>query len=254
MLRDKTRPGAFRTISIRRCRVVAVTALVATLLCTRPCSADFVEVYDTPSGSSTGGQPVNTQATFTDVGNTLTVTLNNLQANPTSVVQALSGLFFTFNTGQTSGTLSSSSGTERTIAGNGTYTDGSAVSTGWLVQNNVSGGLGLNVLGGAGPAHLIIGPPGSGGVYSNANSSIAGNGPHNPFLDQSATFTLTVPGLTSSSRINGVTFAFGTTAGTNNVAGVVVPEPASLVLFGLGIGCLGLMALRRQYAARAALV
>jgi hypothetical protein len=55
---------------------------------------------------------------------------------------------------------------------------GSSVPTDW--------GIALN---GATPAHTIIGPAGSGG-YTNADGSIAGNGPHNPSLDRTATFTL----------------------------------------------------------------
>ena len=83
------------------------------------------------------------------------------------------------------------------------------------------------------PAHTIIGRSSngtySGGTYSNANSSIAGNGPHNPFLE-GVTFSLSVVGVTASTTITAATFSFGTTAG-NTLAGTAsVPEPSTWML------------------------
>src|SRR5579885_2241673 len=77
--------------------------------------------FDTASGSTAGGQPVDGEAVFNTGNGTLSITLRNLQADPTSVVQAISGLFFTLSSGQTAGTLTSSSGTELTITGGGTF-------------------------------------------------------------------------------------------------------------------------------------
>lgn len=210
--------------------------------------ADTV-TFITPTGSMTGGQPVNASATFvTNANGSIDITLTNLQANPTSVVQAISDLDFTLSNGATTGMLSSSSGTEIAIASGGTATLGSAVSTGWVLNNAVSGGLQLDVLGTPeAPAHLIVGPSGAGGVYTDANGSIAGNKPHNPFLDQTATFVVDVSGVTDTTTITGVSFSFGTTAGANVVVGtpfMPTPEPASLML--LGSGLLGLPLLRRR--------
>jgi hypothetical protein len=112
----------------------------------------------------------------------------------------------------------------------------------------------LNVLaaGGAGPAHLIVGPPGAGNVYSNANGSIAGNGPHNPFLNQSASFTITGANITAATNDTAVTFSFGTTAGINipGVPGVPIPEPSSLVLSMVGAGFLGSIGFYRSIRRR----
>jgi hypothetical protein len=202
-------------------------------------------VFTTPAGSTIGGDPVNAQATFTTSTDTIQVLLQNLQVNPTTVAQNLSDLFLTLSTGQKSGTLSSSSGTERTVAGGGSFTNGSTVSTGWALSTSGSG-LELNVLGTpVGPAHTIIGPPGAGPAYPNANASIAGNGPHNPFLGQSASFTLHVPGVTASSVINSATFSFGTEEGSN-VPGTSnnVPDPATLSILFMG----GAIVLRRRQA------
>lgn len=201
--------------------------------------------FTTPTGSTIGGSPVNASATFVTSANTLTVTLTDLLANPTDVGQLISDLFFTLSNGSTAGTLTSSSGQELTVAGNGTFTTGATVSTGWALSPS-GGSLLLNVLGtSVGPAHLIIGPPGSGGTYSNANGSIAGNGPHNPFLNQTATFVITDGTITAATNVTAATFSFGTTAGSN-VVGVptTTPEPTTLVSLGgalLLLGALGRM-------------
>ena len=85
----------------------------------------------TPLGSMTGGQNVSAKATFTTGADSLTILLENLQADPKSVTQCLSGLQFHLNTGQTSGSLSSSSGTEALDCRNGSYVVGASVPDGW---------------------------------------------------------------------------------------------------------------------------
>jgi hypothetical protein len=138
---------------------------------------------------------------------------------------------------------------ERTVNSNGTFTDGSVLSTGWKLTSSP---LELDVLGAPiGPAHTIIGPPGGSDLYSNANGSIAGNKPHNPFLAGPVTFTLNIPGVTDDSTVDSATFSFGTTAGVN-VPGVpaqpFVPEPGSLVLAAVAVLGLAVARGRRRLA------
>jgi hypothetical protein len=204
--------------------------------------------FVTPSGSSTGGGPVDASASFVTSSGSLSIVLTDLEANPKDVAQLLSDLSFTVGNGGslTGATLSSSSSQEITVLSNGSFTLGSTVATGWVPSlSGSSGSLDVLAAGGAGPAHLLIGPPGAGGTYSNANPSIAGNGPHNPFLNQVATFSILGSGITADTTITSVTFSFGTTSGID-VQGVTVPEPSSLVLAGIGVGVLGLIALRRS--------
>jgi hypothetical protein len=201
-----------------------------------PAHAGSIE-YITPGGSTTGGQPVDASAFFTTSAGSLSIILTNLEANPTSVVQCLSDLQFTLGNGGslTGASLSSSAGQEITVNSNGTFTLGSTVATGWVqTLSGTSGVLDVLGAGGAGPTHLIIGPPGAMSTYSNANGSIAGNKPHNPFLDQSATFTITGASITADTTITSATFSFGTTEGANLVPGVAVPEPGSLALCATG--------------------
>ena len=108
------------------------------------------------------------------------------------------------------------------------------------------GGLKLDLLGSeAVPAHTIIGPPGVGGLYNSANGSIAGNRPHNAFIDQTARFVLNVP-ISESTRISEVIFSFGTGSGQNVTGTQPVPEPASLMLLGTGLGWLVLRPRNRR--------
>jgi hypothetical protein len=227
---------------------MAAVAL-APLAITTPAARADVFTFSTPTGSMAGGQPVSATATFTVTAGTISITLQNLQANPTSVIQALSDLDFTVGGGSlTSSSLTTSSGQEITVNDNtpGGFTLGSTVPTGWPYSSTATVGT-LNDLaaGGAGPTHLIIGPPDASNAYSNANGSIAGNSSHNPFLNQSATFTIGGAGILASTAITAVTFSFGTTSGTD-VTGVLVPEPSALAIAGLGaLGFIG-YGLRRR--------
>lgn len=219
----------------------AVLAAAVTIF---PLSA--TQVFMTPPGSSTGGGPVNAMVSFAAGAGTLTVTLVDLQANPTSVAQLLSDLEFTVSLlGTTS--LSSSSANFVTVNSNGSTSSAGSGSTGWVL-NSLGGSnytlCDVGCVGAAGPKHLIIGP----GPYTNANGSIAGNGPHNPFIDQTATFTISNSNITQNTTVSNIMFSFGTTAGifVNGDPGTI-PEPATTGFVGLGtlLSLLGVRAKRK---------
>lgn len=223
----------------RSTSIIAVLAL-AVLSLSSAANAS-VMTYITGAGATAGGLPVEAQVTFTTSANQVQITLENLGTDPKSVVQNLSGVFFTLSSGQTTGTLSSSSGLERTIASNGSFTDGSLAATTWVLGTSGSQ-VYLNGLG-SGPDRTIIGAPAGSGAYDNANSSIAGNGPHNPFLALSATFTLNMPGVTADSTVTATTFQFGTGSDTvPSFPGPNTPEPATMSLLLVG----GVAALLRR--------
>ncbi len=206
------------------------------------------------SGGS-GSTAYDAQATFTFGSGSLSIDLNNLIVNPKSVVQNVSALSFTLTDAFGTKTSYTSSGYERNVALNGSYSDVSgAVSTGWALGTTGTKTISLDVLaaGGVGPEHTLIGEPG-GSTYSNANSSITGNGPHNPFLHGDANFVLDYSGFSAGSTLSSVTFQFGTTDGSNQHTTTsfgVTPEPSTLIMLGtVAVGGIG-VALRRRVIAR----
>jgi hypothetical protein len=240
---------------------VSAAAIGLSVLTVSPASAATV-VFSTPAGSTVTDGAVNASATFITDPGSITVVLADLLANPRSVGQLLSDISFTFTGALASGaTLGLNVGQEITVADNGTATLGGFVATGWGLSATGTSTLHLDALGQPiSPAHLIIGPPGAGGTYDNANSSIAGNDPHNPFLNQTAGFVIDLLDPTALATITAVTFSFGTTEGAELVAGVPggtptpfenppgsTPIPSAVWLFAGGLGLLGMMGRRRKH-------
>ena len=207
-----------------------------------------------------GGLPVNVSADLVTGDGMVTVTLNNLQANPSSVIQGLSDFGFSIK-GITNpaASLASSTGHELNITDSGTFAVApGAVDTGWELTTPSSGpfahGVYLNVVGtGIGPAHVILGPPNSStNLYdATGGGSIQGNQAHNPFLASGASFTINVAGVTADTLIQSVIFSFGTAAGNNldgtcsrGCGGDQVPEPVTALL--LGGGLIMIEAVRRR--------
>jgi hypothetical protein len=187
-----------------------------------------------------GTLPVDVSYSWTTSLGQVSLTVTNLQANPTSIIQAVSDVFFTVSGGTGAGGYVSPAASYINIAANGTVSAaGTPANDTWLLSNLGSGAYHLDVLAGgaAGPHSLIIGPAGAGGVYTAANGSIAGNGPHNPFIDQTAIFTLAITGVTADSLLSNIVFSFGT-------EGALIPIPAAVWLFASGL--LGLIGIARR--------
>jgi hypothetical protein len=229
----------------------AILAFAVVLGLTTAASASQV-TFTTPGGSTdAAGDPVAASAQFTTSADTVTIVLTNLLVNQKDVGQNVSDLFFTLSTSQSSGSISSSSATARDVASDGTFTDSGPVDTGWALTFDAATGFHLNGLAGATfvPAHTLLGEPDGSNVYSNANASIAGNGPHNPFLAGPATFIVSVAGVTADTVITSATFSFGTTAGDNvpgGGPGPPVPEPATVITALCGLAPLALVRLYRR--------
>jgi hypothetical protein len=219
---------------LQRTHALALMAGILSSLVTLQTASANTETFTTSIGATTSGGSVDAQAVFTFSLNTISITLDNFESDPTDVAQGLSALLFTVSPAETSGTLTSSSGIPRSIDKNGVYSDSAAIPTGWILSNS-GGTFNLDDLGGAGPSNLVLGSFGASNTYDNANGSIAGNKPHNPFLADSATFTLTINGVTESSSVSSVKFQFGTTDGHDRVCAVPTPEPAPLAMLAIGL-------------------
>jgi len=200
-------------------------------------NADPISVC-TGAGCST----TNVSGTIVAGNGTVTITLNNnlTNAQVVSVIQNVSGVYFQVSGyNGTAVSLSGSNSTQSTnVAANGTGTLAGALNpTGWGAGHSgqvitVCVVCAFGVSSPAGPDQTIIGGDGV-GPYTNANGSIAGNDPHNPFLVGTVTFTLVVPGVTVDSTFSNVVIQFGTTATPPQVQ--QVPEPASMFLLGSGL-------------------
>jgi hypothetical protein len=212
--------------------VISMTVCAVLALSASAVSADPITV-------NTGGN--NVSGTIVAGNGTVTITLNNNLTNAQvfSVINNISAVYF-----QVSGynlaavTLSgSSSAGSTTIASDGTATAGAGFNpTGWAAGHSGSTitACVICAFGISSPAtqasQTIIGGTGT-GSYANANSSIAGNGPHNPFLTGQVVFTLVVPGVTVNSTFSNIVVQFGTEA----TPPTTVPEPASMLLLGTGL-------------------
>lgn len=164
---------------------------------------------------------VSAEADFSLSSGSLSLTLSNLKGNPTSAAQLISGIKFDVAGSSLSGsgnltTANSGEISDITTSGpnSGSYTAGTSdILTRWEATYSAAT-IHLTTLTGGQPNELIIGPddsgnfdPTLGGLYSNANSSINN---FNSSVLGSATFDITIPGLTSASQISGVVFEFGT--------------------------------------------
>jgi hypothetical protein len=215
--------------------------------------------------TTVNGSAVNAESTFTfNVTNqTITIQLLNLQLNPGDVAQLISGVEFDLThlgSGSLSGTsINSGLTTESSLDVNGSGTPiADQHSSSWIVQNTGISSLTLCTIcsGGGQPDELIIGGPDlTTGTYTAAMGSIAGNGPHNPFIMGSGgtyssgtlhtlqytspTWVLNLPGntLLPATSISHVNFLFGTTYGAveDSVSSFSAPEPGAMVMILSGL-------------------
>ncbi len=200
----------------------------------------------TTNNNHVGGLPVDGQVTFVTGTNEITVTLENLQTKISDIAQVLSGVSFALDNLHTSTTIASSAGLERTVHGNQSFADGLSVPTGWEIL--LDGQSMQLMLPNGMDDHSIIGPAGGNNKYSSANSSIAGNSNNNAFLSGPVSFVIPINGVTSATTVDWATFHFGICACYVQACNSFVPEPSTVTLVGIALGCGAIAAWRRRRA------
>jgi PEP-CTERM motif len=195
----------------------------------------------TSAGSvGTGGNAEDALAVITPGDGSITVTLTNCITDATTVAQNISDVFFTVS-GASTGTVGDATASYIEIADDGTITASTAGGQWGLCSSGGTFHLDDLGCGASGtPADTIVGIAGC-----TSKDSICGNTPHNPFIDGTATWTITAPGVTSDSTVSDVTISFGTLDFSSPTP---TPEPGTLAMLGFGLLGLAVLAHRRSFA------
>ena len=190
------------------------------------------------------GNTVSASADITASGDTLTILLTNLSPSLSAPNQALSDLLINFSTDITTLSNFTQAGTLITVNADGSTTAAGGSPDNWAASV-FSGSLYLNALTGGQPNDMI--------APDNIGSPNAGVLNFNPYIDTTATFTLTLSGA-ENLTIDGVQFSFGTQPGEfagcvgdcGETPGGIIPEPATWAMMILGFGGMGAMIRRRR--------
>ncbi len=248
-------------------RIGIITGIVIGLLGIPVAYADI-----TFAGAGTGTES-NLAATvnFAISGNDLIITLTNTGPSPAlNPPDILTAVFFSVEGNPTltpvSAVLGAGSQVLFPASGDGTSPEG-VVGGEWAYAQGLSapGGAdrgistaGLGLFGQANfPGDNLVGQTAVGGLEYGLvplSGTTGGNAPvtgPNPFIQNTAVFTLSFVGDLSLSDITGVSFQYGTSLSEPNIPGNIVPEPASITLFGIGIALMGYRMYRRRIASHA---
>jgi hypothetical protein len=226
------------------------TVLFCALILAYPAAANTYLFATTSSAQSVKGDPLDITGLIVLSAGDLQITLDSSDT-PGTETAALYGITFQVDQDLSIAskiTPDSISTTEATLSRNGTYTTTTPSSatlvstTTWNLTGTQSGSstsLQFSIKGTGQPHDMLVGPPGTGGLYHLTGSSFTN---HEPFYWETATFDIKVPGLLASDTIpvTSLNLLLGTTPNTNSEVTLTletgdVPEPDTLVFLGSGV-------------------
>jgi hypothetical protein len=212
--------------------------------------------FSTPNGAEDPAKnPVAASAIFVVSGNTITITLENTEANPIDDGQVLDAMTFQLaNQTIPNGATISMSMTESEfvdVGSTGAYTQVTTNLPSWSLTDSVSGsnidfdicnyketGMNCTSAGSEAPEGGIIGAAGANNKYTNANTTIKG-GPANPYIYDEATITIKLSSgtfTTNGASYSDVLFGFGSNV-ADDIPVPAAPEPSTFLMMGLlGVG------------------
>jgi hypothetical protein len=220
-------------------------ACAATLLATSASATTFI-LNATPNAN---GNNVSAQATYTTVGDHVTLTVTNTTADMFASNQAISDVLLDFTTDVTDVDAFTQDGQLANVTSGGVVTLVPGDPTRWDISL-VSGNVYLDALGGGSPTDMI--------ASTSFGATNGGFANFNPYILGTATFTFDLLGA-SNLHFKGLQFSFGTehefiANGTCTIDCPVinptggVPEPASWALMIVGFGGMGMTLRRRKQA------
>ena len=200
--------------------------------------------------TTTGGGVTSATADFTVGSGTLTVVLTDTATvAPSSRADLLSDLSFSISGGSASNASVTGTGNLTTCTSSGCG-PGVGSASAWEFGTNSGVGTGSFLLTGLSghPKTLILGSVNPVCSGNGTSGGLCGLPDARNYFQNSATFTLTIPGISPTSTISNVAFSFGTgpetvLAGTPPLQ-TAVPIPAAAWLFGSGL--MGLVAVARR--------
>jgi len=220
-------------------------------------SAHAVIIY-TASGLS-DSYPISATAAFDISAGQILLTLTNTTSVTHSSNQVLTGVRFSLSTGVADLSFNGATGLfapARIVNGSGAYSDDPAAILPGTWDDVANGSFFRLQFNQTSADHGILGAPnspGSPGDYSGSNGSIAGNPGHNPFIGETALFTITGDSITALSDVTAVRFYYNTEL-TVSIDGEPptdepppIPEPGTLAF---GLALLGACAVSRLRLAR----